>query len=97
MQTSITHKYQQGGSGIDADDLISDKYVETILNKAKTEKFDYLYMSWKAFGGWGIDVHLTSIDQQFPPFNLCVWNRVYKRSMIGDLSFYRVIFIKLNK
>jgi glycosyltransferase involved in cell wall biosynthesis len=72
---------------IDADDLVSDKYIETILNKAKTEKFDYCYMSWKAFGGWDMDVKLNSVEDQFPPFNLCVWNRVYKRSMIGSVRF----------
>lgn len=72
---------------IDADDLVSGKYIETILNKAKTEKFDYCYMSWKAIGGWNMDVKLNSIEDQFPEFNLCVWNRVYKRSMIGDTRF----------
>lgn len=85
--TGLDHAKGEYIAFIDADDLISDKYVETILNKAKTDKFDYLYMSWKAFGGWNMDVHLTNIDQQFPPFNLCVWNRVYKRSMIGETRF----------
>ena len=72
---------------IDADDLISDKYIETILTKAKTEKFDYCYLSWRAFGGWNINVLLKSVDDKFPPFNLCVWNRIYKREMIGDIRF----------
>ena len=85
--TGLDHAKGEYIAFIDADDLISDKYIETILNKAKTEKFDYCYMSWLAFGGWSMNIHLTSIDQQFPPFNLCVWNRVYKRSMIGDIRF----------
>ena len=85
--TGLDHAKGDYIAFIDADDLISDKYIETILNKAKTDKFDYLYMSWRAFGGWNMDVHLVSIDQEFPPFNLCVWNRVYKRSMIGDVRF----------
>lgn len=72
---------------IDADDLVSWDYVQTILNKAKTEKFDYCYLSWKAFGGWQQEVKLNNIEDKFPPFNLCVWNRVYKRSMIGDVRF----------
>ena len=72
---------------IDADDLVSDKYIETILNKAKTEKFDYCYLSWKAFGGWNMNVLLKSVDDKFPPFNLCVWNRIYKREMIGNVRF----------
>lgn len=72
---------------IDSDDLVSEKYIETILNKAKTEKFDYLYMSWKAFGAWSYSVLLRDVKDKFPPFNLCVWNRVYKRSMIGKVRF----------
>ena len=72
---------------IDADDLVSDKYIQTILNKAKTDKFDYLYMSWAAFGGWNFSVKLKSVNDTFPPFNLCVWNRIYKRSMIGKVRF----------
>lgn len=72
---------------IDADDLVADNYIETILNKIKTEKFDYCYMSWRAFGGWNMAVNLVSVDQEFPPFNCCVWNRIYKRSMIGKVRF----------
>lgn len=72
---------------IDADDLVSENYIERIINKAKTEKFDYCYLSWKSFGGWEQDVKLNSIEDKFPEFNLCVWNRVYKRSMIGDIRF----------
>lgn len=85
--TGLDHARGEYIAFIDADDLISDKYVETILNKAKTEEFDYLYMSWKAFGGWGMNVKLNSVEDKFPPFNLCVWNRVYKKSMIGDVRF----------
>lgn len=70
---------------IDADDLVVDNYVATILNKINTEHFDYCYLSWKAFGGWNCDVKLKSINDKFPPFNLCLWNRVYKRTMIGDV------------
>lgn len=72
---------------IDADDLVSDKYIDTILAKIE-EGFDYLYMSWKTLpGGWACDVKLNSIDDTFPSFNLCVWNRVYKRSKIGKIRF----------
>ena len=72
---------------IDADDLVSDKYIDTLMVKI-AEGFDYLYMSWKTLpGGWQMDVKLNSIDDTFPPFNLCVWNRVYKRSKIGKVRF----------
>jgi len=73
---------------IDADDLVSDKYIETIIKVAKTEKFDYCYLSWKTMsGGWQQEVQLKSIEDKFPPFNLCVWNRIYKRSIVGETRF----------
>ena len=73
---------------IDGDDLVSDAYIETILDKIRKENFDYCYLSWKTMsGGWDCDVKLKSIDDKFPPFNLCVWNRIYKRDMIGDIRF----------
>ena len=72
---------------IDSDDLVVDNYISTILDKIKSEHFDYCYMSWKTFGGWKCDVKLKSVDDKFPPFNLCVWNRIYKRDMIGDIRF----------
>ena len=72
---------------IDSDDLVADNYISTILNKIETEKFDYCYLSWKAFGGWNCLVQLKSIEDKFPPFNLCVWNRIYRKDMIGDVRF----------
>ena len=72
---------------IDHDDLVSDKYIQTILEKID-EGFDYLYMSWKTLpGGWQYEVKLNSVNDKFPTFNLCVWNRVYKRDLIGDVRF----------
>lgn len=72
---------------IDADDLVSEAYVSTLMEKI-AEGFDYLYMSWRTLpGGWQMDVKLDSIEDTFPPFNLCVWNRVYKRSKIGKVRF----------
>lgn len=73
---------------IDADDLVSDKYIKTILEKADIENFDYCYLSWKTIGaGWFANVQLHDIRDEFPPFNLCVWNRIYRRSMIGSVRF----------
>lgn len=73
---------------IDADDLISENYVSTILKKIQDEKFDYCYLSWKTLpGGWQCSIKLTSIEDKFPPYNLCVWNRVYKRSKFGKHRF----------
>ncbi len=73
---------------IDADDIVADNYIQTILNKIETEKFDYCYLSWKTIGnGWNCNVKLNRIEDKFPPFNLCVWNRIYKRSMVGKVRF----------
>ena len=73
---------------IDADDMVSEDYVKTILAKIKEEQFDYCYLSWRTFGGgWNYKVELKSIQDKFPEFNLCVWNRIYKRSMIGNVRF----------
>lgn len=72
---------------IDADDLVADNYIDTILAKI-AEGFDYLYMSWRTLpGGWQCDVKLKTVNDTFPSYNLCVWNRVYKRSKIGKVRF----------
>ena len=72
---------------IDADDLVADDYVKRILAEL-AYKPDYVYLSWKTFGGgWDYEVILKSTKDKFPPFNLCCWNRVYKRSMIGAVRF----------
>jgi glycosyltransferase involved in cell wall biosynthesis len=73
---------------IDADDLVSDKYLSTILKKIDDEQFDYCYLSWKTMaGGWQCTVQLKDIKDKFPGFNLCVWNRVYKTATFGKHRF----------
>lgn len=71
---------------IDADDLVAEDYIERILEKIKEEP-DAVYLSWETFGGgWECKCHLKEGDS-FPSFNLCVWNRVYKRECIGAVRF----------
>lgn len=73
---------------IDADDLVSERYIERIIEKIDHEHFDYCYLSWRTIGnGWRCEVKLNTIDDKFPSFNLCVWNRIYKRTLIGDTRF----------
>lgn len=73
---------------IDADDMVSENYLELILSKIKDEEFDYCYLSWRTMaGGWQQKIQIRSIKDKFPPFNLCVWNRIYKRDLIGDTRF----------
>lgn len=73
---------------IDADDMVSDNYLQAIFNKIETEAFDYCYLSWKSMpGGWQCSVQLNSVKDKFPGFNLCVWNRVYKTATFGKMRF----------
>ena len=73
---------------IDADDMVSENYLQVILDKIETEAFDYCYLSWKTMpGGWQCSVELKSVKDKFPGFNLCVWNRVYKTATFGKHRF----------
>jgi glycosyltransferase involved in cell wall biosynthesis len=73
---------------IDADDLVSENYIKLVLDKIRSEHFDYCYLSWKTIGtAWDYRVQLRTINDKFPPFNLCVWNRIYKRSFIKNIRF----------
>ena len=74
---------------IDADDNVSPRYLETLLNCIETEKPDYIYLSWETMRGgtWDYRVVLKSVEDEFPGFNLCCWDRAWKRSLIGDTRF----------
>lgn len=74
-------------SFIDADDMVREDYIPKILEAIK-DKPDYIYLSWETFGGgWYYKCKLKSVSDKFPPFNLCCWNRVYRRDMIGKVRF----------
>lgn len=63
---------------IDSDDMVSDDYIETILNNLKN---DIIFISWKS------DKHNVIINRFPPKWNCSVWSRVYKRSIIGNIRF----------
>lgn len=65
---------------IDSDDLVSDDYIETILEKTK-EDWDFCYISWQGKSNKII------IKDTAPAWNCCVWNSVYKKDLIGDKRF----------
>ena len=65
---------------IDADDLISNDYIETILNKTN-EEWDYCYISWKG------QSNTVIIEDTPPKWNCCVWNCIYKKELIGNERF----------
>ena len=81
---NVTGKYI---TYIDSDDLISDDYIKIIINKINEEKFDYCYLSWESFGNWNYKYILSSIDDKFPHWNLCCWNRIYKRELVKEIRF----------
>ncbi len=65
---------------IDSDDLVSNNYVRTILDKTN-EEWDYCYMSWKSRQ---LEVIIT---KEPPSWNCCIWNCIYKRKLIGKERF----------
>ena len=72
---------------IDSDDLVTPDYVDSILDEIKKSKFTFCYIGWKAIGRWNESIVPTGLDYEFPIWNLCCWNRIYKRSVIKQTRF----------
>lgn len=72
---------------IDADDLVADNYVATLLNKIDTEHFDYIELSWKSLPGLTEQYvcKMNSFDDVMKNPSACT--RAFKRSFIGDVRF----------
>lgn len=67
---------------IDSDDYIESSYVQTILEKLEEEKdLDYCYLSWECRN------YDYIIEDEPQAWNTCVWNCVYKKSVIGNNRF----------
>ena len=70
---------------IDADDLVSDKYVEFVLNALKTRDFDYIDLSWKSLED---DHFLYKLNRESDTLsNPSACTRIFKRDFIGDNRF----------
>lgn len=67
-------------SFIDIDDMVSDNYIKTILDKTK-EEWDYCYISWEC------STHKIIIKDNPPKWNCCVWNCIYKKELIENERF----------
>lgn len=65
---------------IDSDDTVSPDYIEKIFNSFYT-KYDYCYL------GWDSPHYTIVIEDQPPSWNCCVWNCIYKKSLIGSKRF----------
>ena len=70
---------------VDADDILSDKYIELVLGAIKGNP-DTVYLSWKSIDGRHGKIIQSETDE-FNPYNRCVWNRVFKRTYIDGMAF----------
>ena len=68
---------------IDADDLISECFIQKTLEKINTSIFDYCFMSWtKPDHSLYVD-----ITQGRPEWNCSVWAILYKKENINNIRF----------
>lgn len=72
---------------IDADDLVADTYVESILREIDTNPFDMCDLSWKSLNKEGVqfDCKLHSKDSYLTNPSACT--RVFSRAYIGKTKF----------
>ena len=70
---------------IDSDDLVTEDYIEQIFNAIKTDP-DTVYLSWRSLDH-RLGKIIASEQDEFNPYNRCVWNRVFKKSYIKGLKF----------
>lgn len=70
---------------IDSDDMVSEDYIAQIFKSIETEP-DTVYISWKHMSG-PIGKIISGPNDEFNPYNRCVWNRVFKKEYIKGLKF----------
>ena len=70
---------------VDSDDLVSEDYVSQIFKSIENEP-DTVYISWKHLSG-PIGKIIKGPNDEFNPYNRCVWNRVFKKTYIKGLKF----------
>lgn len=68
---------------IDSDDMVSEDYIQKILNKIRKEP-DIIYLSWKT------KQYTIFISNKPPKWNCAVWCRVYKKELIGEHRFENI-------
>lgn len=69
---------------IDADDLVSENYVEYILSQID-EDWDYMDLSWKSLEDNKFTYKLLNDRDSLPNPSACT--RVFKKAFIGDVRF----------
>ena len=70
---------------IDSDDLVSEDYIAQIFKSIENEP-DTVYISWRHLSG-PIGKIIKGPNDEFNPYNRCVWNRVFKKTYIKGLKF----------
>lgn len=73
-------------SFIDSDDLVSEKFVATVLERIKGGA-DVIDLSWRTMGGnaYQVDHKLNDRSDRLPNPSVCT--RIFKRAAIGDNRF----------
>lgn len=70
---------------VDADDLLASDYIAQIMF-ALASNPDTVYLSWRSIDGRFGKV-INGPEDEFNPWNRCVWNRVFHRNYIKGMRF----------
>jgi len=70
---------------IDADDLITEKAVEIVLNKLSMQDYDYIDLSWKSLEDNKYVYKLANDNDRLSNPSACT--RIFNRNFIGDMRF----------
>ena len=70
---------------IDSDDIVAADYIKKVLEKLESDP-DTIYLSWRTINGKSGKI-IESAEDEFNPWNRCVWNRVFKVSWLNGIRF----------
>ena len=70
---------------VDADDLLASDYISRIMAALESNP-DTVYLSWKSINGKFGKI-IRGPEDEFNPWNRCVWNRVFSAEYIRNIKF----------